>query len=415
MGEVYRATDTKLGRDVAIKVLPAEVASDSERLARFEREARLLASLNHPNVAQVYGFEGVTTADGSAVHFLAMELVPGEDLAERLKRGRIPIDETLKIARQIAEALAEAHEKGIVHRDHKPANVKLTPDGKVKVLDFGLAKAYAEEAGGGSAADLSQSPTLAHTGTQAGVILGTAGRDDRLHAWRRGGLSRVSAAGGAPEIATIPDPTAAEMAHRWPQALSGGRAVLYTAHSRVGDFEGASIVVQPLPSGPRKVVQQGGYHGRYVASGHLVYMHEGTLFAAPFDVGRLERTGQPVPVLQGVTAAMQFAGAQFAFSDRGTLVFLPGRSVGAEMSIQWMDREGQLRPLPAAPNRYWNMRFSPAGRRLAMDIKEGRQLDVWVQRGGRARGLRTALPRAGRQVADLDHGRPLPRLVSNRE
>ena len=174
MGEVYRATDTKLGRDVAIKVLPAEVAGDAERLARFEREARLLASLNHPNIAHVYGFEGATAPDGSAVHFLAMELVLGEDLAERLKRGRIPVDEALDVARQIAEALEQAHEKGIVHRDLKPANVKLTPDGKVKVLDFGLAKAYAGDTAAGSSADLSQSPTLAQTGTQAGVILGTA-------------------------------------------------------------------------------------------------------------------------------------------------------------------------------------------------------------------------------------------------
>ena len=142
MGEVYRATDTKLGREVAIKVLPAEVAQDPERLARFEREAKLLASLNHPNIAHVYGFESATLPDGSAAHFLAMELVPGEDLAERLKRGAIPVDEALAIAKQIAEALEEAHEKGIVHRDLKPANVKLTPDGKVKVLDFGLAKAW---------------------------------------------------------------------------------------------------------------------------------------------------------------------------------------------------------------------------------------------------------------------------------
>ena len=141
MGEVYRATDTKLGREVAIKVLPAEVAQDPERLARFEREAKLLASLNHSNIAHVYGFESATLPDGSAAHFLAMELVPGEDLAERLKRGPIPVDEALAFARQIAEALEEAHEKGIVHRDLKPANVKVTPDGKVKVLDFGLAKA----------------------------------------------------------------------------------------------------------------------------------------------------------------------------------------------------------------------------------------------------------------------------------
>ena len=145
MGEVYRARDTKLNRDVAIKVLPAAFAADPERLARFEREAQLLASLNHPNIAHVYGFESATLPDGSTVHFLAMELVDGEDLAERLKRGAIPVDEALAIAKQIAEALEEAHEHGIIHRDLKPANVKVTPDGKVKVLDFGLAKAYAAE------------------------------------------------------------------------------------------------------------------------------------------------------------------------------------------------------------------------------------------------------------------------------
>jgi len=174
MGEVYRATDTKLGRDVAIKVLPAELARDRERLARFEREAKLLASLNHPSIAHVYGFESDRLEDGSNVHFLAMELVEGEDLAQRLKRGPLPSDEALEIATHVAEALEEAHARGIVHRDLKPANIKVAPDGKVKVLDFGLAKAYAGDSATGSSADLSQSPTLAHTGTAAGVILGTA-------------------------------------------------------------------------------------------------------------------------------------------------------------------------------------------------------------------------------------------------
>jgi serine/threonine-protein kinase len=175
MGEVYRATDTRLGREVALKVLPEAFAADPDRLARFEREAKLLASLNHPGIAHLYGFENGTLADGTSSHVLVLELVEGEDLAERLGRGPIPVDETIAIAEQVAEALEEAHEKGIVHRDLKPANVKVTPDGKVKVLDFGLAKAWSGDGPGAtSSADLSQSPTLAHTGTAAGIILGTA-------------------------------------------------------------------------------------------------------------------------------------------------------------------------------------------------------------------------------------------------
>jgi serine/threonine protein kinase len=126
MGEVYRARDTRLGREVAIKALPAELSRDAERLARFEREAKLLAALNHPGIAAIHGLE---EAEGQPV--LVLELVPGEDLAERLKRGPIPVDEALEVAAQVAEALEEAHEKGIVHRDLKPANVKVTPDGKV--------------------------------------------------------------------------------------------------------------------------------------------------------------------------------------------------------------------------------------------------------------------------------------------
>jgi serine/threonine protein kinase len=140
MGEVYRATDTRLGREVALKVLPASLAHDPERLSRFEREARLLAALNHPGIAHVYGFEGAVGPDDSTTHVLAMEFVEGEDLSGRLQRGAIPVAEALAIATQIAEALEAAHEKGIVHRDLKPGNVKLTPDGTVKVLDFGLVR-----------------------------------------------------------------------------------------------------------------------------------------------------------------------------------------------------------------------------------------------------------------------------------
>ncbi len=169
MGEVYRARDTRLDRDVALKILPALFTSDPDRLARFEREARVLASLNHPNIAHVYGFE-----QGGDVHAIAMELVEGHDLAEIIReRGGLPLDEALAIARQIATALEAAHEAGIVHRDLKPANVKVRDDGTVKVLDFGLAKAFspAADAASGSVAN---SPTLTARATELGMILGTA-------------------------------------------------------------------------------------------------------------------------------------------------------------------------------------------------------------------------------------------------
>src|SRR5262245_55506197 len=136
MGEVYQAKDTRLGRSVAVKVLPEAFAGNADRVARFDREAKLLASLNHPNIAALYGME-----QSAGKHFLVMELVEGETLAQRLQRGAIPVEETLHLARQISEAMEAAHEKGLVHRDLKPANIKITPDGKVKVLDFGLAKA----------------------------------------------------------------------------------------------------------------------------------------------------------------------------------------------------------------------------------------------------------------------------------
>jgi serine/threonine-protein kinase len=174
MGEVYRARDTKLQRDVALKVLPDDTAADAERRARFQREARTLAALNHLHIAAVYGLE-----DSTGTPVLVMELVQGEDLAARLARGAIPLVDALAIAAQIADALDAAHERGIVHRDLKPANVKLRPDGTVKVLDFGLAKMLGgDEAGHGSGrdADLSHSPTFAPPAalTSAGMILGTA-------------------------------------------------------------------------------------------------------------------------------------------------------------------------------------------------------------------------------------------------
>src|SRR5688572_5003811 len=170
MGEVYRAQDVKLRRDVAIKILPLAFTNNPDRLARFEREARLMASLNHPNIGAIYGLEELDPSTGSG-QALVLELVEGETLAERIRRGPIPLAEALPIARQIADALEAAHEQGIVHRDLKPANIKVRPDGTVKVLDFGLAKAM--EPAAGSSPSVSQSPTIATPAmTEAGMILG---------------------------------------------------------------------------------------------------------------------------------------------------------------------------------------------------------------------------------------------------
>ncbi len=181
MGVVWRAEDTKLGRQVAVKILPAEFSGDKQRLARFEREAKLLAALNHPNIASIYGLE-----ETNGVHYLVLELIPGQSLAERLKAGPLPAEEALDVCRQVAEGLEAAHEAGVIHRDLKPGNVRVTLDGKAKVLDFGLAKELGGEASGIGAAipgsagtgargtDLSHSPTVTTGGTRPGVVLGTA-------------------------------------------------------------------------------------------------------------------------------------------------------------------------------------------------------------------------------------------------
>src|SRR5499427_5124718 len=174
MGEVYRARDAKLKREVAIKILPDEFSRDPARVSRFQREAEVLASLNHPNIAAIHDLQ-----EANDTRFLVLELVEGETLADRLQRGPIPVAEALGIGKHICEALEAAHEKGIVHRDLKPANVKITPDDRVKVLDFGLAKLGSNDAGEASttmapAAALTHSPTLSMMATQAGMILGTA-------------------------------------------------------------------------------------------------------------------------------------------------------------------------------------------------------------------------------------------------
>ena len=234
MGEVYRARDTKLNRDVALKVLPDAFASDPDRLARFQREAQVLASLNHPNIAQIHGLE---EADG--VRALVLELVEGPTLAERIKQGPIPLDEALPIAKQIAEALEAAHEQGVIHRDLKPANVKVKADGTVKVLDFGLAKAL----------DPNDTIVFATTSSQ--------------------GLLRVPAVGGEPEVLTTVDPEQGETSHRWPEVLPNGKGVLFTAWS--GSDESSRIAVVSLETGEVTYLVPGGSSPHYAPTGHIVY------------------------------------------------------------------------------------------------------------------------------------------------
>ena len=627
MGEVYLADDLNLNRKVALKFLPEAFATDPERMARFEREAKLLASLNHPNIAAIYGLEH---AEGK--RFLVLELVEGETLAQRLSKGPIPLEEALGVCRQIAEGLEAAHEKGVIHRDLKPANVMITEGDKVKILDFGLAKALSDET---QVFDSSQSPTLTFTETMTrpGVILGTAtymspeqakgkavdkradiwafgcilyecligkrvfegetvtetlaailkgepdwqalpattpqnirfimrrcleknisqrfrdAADVRIEieealttpiisptiaapaakGWRRAlpwafavtslavagvtalvlrpqaveppsvmrlsaelgadaelpidpgpaislspdgkvvaftasksasekpqlymrrldqlkaspmagsedardsffspdgqwiaffadgklkkislnggaavtlcpaenarggtwgddgfiifapntnaGLYRVSAAGGIPEPLTKPDQS--EPTHRWPQILPGNQAVLFTVSANLINFDEGNVVVQPIPGGKRKIVQRGGYYGRYLPSGHLVYMHAGTLFAAPFDLNRLEMTAQPAPVLEDVESVARSGGTQFAFSEIGSIAYVQERNLSPGDSIYWLNPDAKTELLRATPAQYRSIRFSPDGNYLAMQVLDPLTIisDIWV-------------------------------------
>ncbi len=659
MGEVYRATDTKLDREVAIKVLPAAFIADAERLARFEREAKLLASLNHTNIAHVYGFETVTLDDASRVHFLAMELVLGEDLSEHLKRGAIPVEEAVEIAKQIAEALEEAHEHGIVHRDLKPANVKLTPEGKIKVLDFGLAKAYSGDGGEGSKPELSHSPTMTRQGTAAGMILGTAAYmspeqargksvDKRADIWAfgvvlyemlsgkrlfegetvsdvlaavltrepnwaalpaatpaqvrqllrrcldrnpknrqhdiadarivldevlrgdtepvpatpdtrlrplgwgilpwavaalavagaigiglpRGGdrptgprpltafgilmpdehflapsespliglssdgrtllfvaegqrsasifrrsfdrmaishvagtegaehpmlspdgrsiaffsggmLRKVSADGGTPvtvaqalaprgvswapdgslifsplytsalfkvvatggaplAVTKLGDPKV-ERSHRWPQVLPDGRTVIFTVGlaASPGDYDGSNIDAQRLDTGERRTILKGARMARYTALGYLVYQRGKTLLAVRFDARRLEVTGEPFTIQEGVGGDPSSGSGYFSVSDTGVVAIAPEASIPNSRVLVLVDQAGREAALNAPPASFNHPRFSPDGRRLTFAIGSGSggDDDVYV--------LELASQRMQRLTFGQGHGMPL--------
>jgi serine/threonine-protein kinase len=194
----------------------------------------------------------------------------------------------------------------------------------------------------------------------------------------RAAISKVSSAGGTPQPLTTLGTQTGEITQRWPQVLPGSKAVLFTSSTTGGNFESGDIVVYSMASGQRKTVQRGGFYARYLPSGHVIYMHEGTLLGVPFDLKRLEVTGQPAPILEGVVTDPTYAGAEFSFSETGNLVYVAGRGAGQGVSIYWMDREGKFQPLRETPGGYFSPAFSPDGKRLALDISDGKRRDIWV-------------------------------------
>jgi Tol biopolymer transport system component len=194
----------------------------------------------------------------------------------------------------------------------------------------------------------------------------------------RSGLFRVSSAGGAAEPLTTLNREAGEITERWPQALPGGKSVIFTSHTHGGNYEDADIVVYSISSGQHKMLLQKGYYPRYLPSGHLLYVHEGTIFAAPFDAKRLELTGKPVPIVEGVVTAPGNGGAQYSFSDTGNLAYVPGRRATQNFGIFWMGVDGKFTPLRQATGDYYELKFSPDGNRIALELSDGKRSDVWV-------------------------------------
>jgi serine/threonine-protein kinase len=210
------------------------------------------------------------------------------------------------------------------------------------------------------------------------------------------GLFRVPEAGGTPSEVTQLDSSAGDWTHRWPQVLPGGKAVLFTRRGSM-NFDEATLVVQSLITGQRKIVQRGGTFGRYLPGGYLVYLHSGTLFGARFDLDRLAMAGAPVPAVEGVKRDADHGGAEIAFSSSGTLLYLPGESTNLKSAILWMARDGKTAPLRSIPARYNNPRFSPDGRRLAMDLVDEKDWDIWVYEWQRDRMLRFTLGTGGNE------------------
>ena len=366
MGKVYRARDTRLNRDVALKILPDAFAADPDRLARFTREAQTLASLNHPHIAHIHGLE-----ESGNVRALVMELVEGEDLSQRISRGRMPLDEALPVARQIAEALEAAHEQGIIHRDLKPANIKVTPDGTVKVLDFGLAKALDPLSSASS--DANNSPTLSIHATQAGVILGTAaymspeqarGRptDKRSDAWSFGCvlfemLSGTRAFDGEdateiiaavvkmpPDWAALPADVPAHIVTLIRQCLEKDRKL------RIGDIAVARFLMADAATAGTPIATKAPSRSR---AGTIAASGIAALFAIALATLAVIHFGERPPVARVVRfqvpppGDLNFSSPASLLSPDGTLLAFAARGPTGVVQI-WVQSLDSLQPRPLA-------------------------------------------------------------------
>ena len=394
MGEVYRAVDANLGRSVAIKVLPESLADDADRLARFEREAHTLAALNHPNIAQVYGFEKGTGLESQRA--LIMEFVDGPTLADRIAGGPMPLDEVIPIALQIAEALESAHDLGIIHRDLKPANIKVRTDGTVKVLDFGLAKAVAREPASGS---MPNSPTITTPAmTQAGVVLGTAaymspeqakGRsvDRRADIWAFGCvlyemLTSTKAFGGddisdvlvaimrdEPHWDRLPPSTPARITALLDSCLQKD------AKRRLPHIGVARIELSDPASGEPGMA-------RFEPPNRVLYLRDRVLVSQVFDLTRLELTGEPRLVAGDVLHTLAGRVAVSA-SQTGVVVYAgEGANELGRAVAGWYDREGREVPQLSGPSNLRSLKLSNDGKLLAFLRGDGgivgRANELWI-------------------------------------
>jgi serine/threonine protein kinase len=411
MGEVYQAQDQKLGRDVAIKVLPEEFAKDADRVARFKREARVLASLNHPNIAAIYGLE-----ESAGTNFLVLEFVGGETLADQIKRGPLPVEESLKLSLQIAEALEAAHEKGVIHRDLKPANIKVTPDGKVKVLDFGLAKAFAGEQ---AEANLSNSPTLSIAATQQGIILGTAAYmspeqargkaiDKRTDVWAFGCVLYEMLAGQAAfqgdDITDIlaavvraePEWVKLPPAPQWRLLEMLERCLAKEAKNRYHDIADVRIEIQKILSDPKdSVTEPVGFRKRPlmpvlgwslilfvigVALSGLLFRHSMTTVGESPKLKYLNlNLPEDVPIAPIGVASEGVGVTSIALSADGKLVVYVGRQQGSVRLYRRPIDRSEVVPIAGTEGAY-NPFFSPDGRWVAF-FAEGKLKKVSLQGG----------------------------------